>query len=389
MKNMFLESGFVNLNKYGEYLCGDYVATANTDNSSTIVLSDGLGSGVKANILATLTGKILSTMLSRNMPIEDSVYTIAQTLPVCRVRNMAYSTFTIFQVNKNAEAYLAQFDNPEAILLRDGKNCDYSSMRRIICDKEIHESHLKLQTGDMLILLSDGVTNSGLGKVLPNGWERSSIIESLESWYSPDMSSKAMASMLVEACRALYMDHPEDDVTVAVFKIRERQVVNLIIGPPESKQDDEKILKLFFSKDGKKIVCGGTTAQIVSKYLHTPVKVSSNYVDPLVPATGCIEGVDLVTEGVVTIGKVLEIARKYASTSCFSLNWKNKADGVSLLSQMLFEQATDINFFVGRAINPSHQNPDLPINFTIKMELIEELSKCLIMMGKKVKISYC
>lgn len=389
MKNMFLESGYVSLNKFGEDLCGDYVATVNTENSSTIVLSDGLGSGVKANILATLTGKILSTMLSRNMSIEDSVYTIAQTLPVCSVRHMAYSTFTVFQVNNNAEAYLAQFDNPHAILLRDGKHIPYSSTRRIICDKEINESQLKLQTGDMLVIISDGVTNAGLGKVLANGWERESIIESLESWYSPDMSAKAMASMLVEACRALYIDHPEDDITAAVFKIRERQVVNMIIGPPENRLDDEKVLKLFFSKEGKKIVCGGTTSQIVGSYLHTPVKVSSAYIDPSVPATGYIEGVDLVTEGVVTIGKVLEIARKYASTSCFSLKWKNKEDGVSLISKMLFEEATDINFFVGRAINPSHQNPDLPINFTIKMELIRELEKCLVQMGKNVKISYC
>lgn len=389
MKNMFMESGFVSLNKQGEDLCGDYVYTANTDSTSTIVLSDGLGSGVKANILATLTGKILGTMMASNMSIEDSVYTIAQTLPVCNVRKMAYSTFTIFQVNRNADAYLAQFDNPEAILLRDGKNYSYPSTRKIICDKEIHESRLKLQTGDMLVLITDGVTDAGLGKVLPNGWKRESIIEYLESWYSPDISPKTMATMLGEACEALYIGHPDDDATIAVFKIRERQVVNLIIGPPENKEDDEKVLKLFFSKEGKRIVCGGTTAQMVSRYLHTTVKMSSGYVDPLVPAIAYIDGVDLVTEGVVTIGKVLEIARKYTSASCFSMPWKNKKDGVSLIAEMLFEEATDINLYVGRAVNPSHQSPDLTINMTIKMGLIKELENYLKLMGKKVKISFC
>jgi hypothetical protein len=265
----------------------------------------------------------------------------------------------------------------------------YSSTGRIICDKEIHESHIKLQTGDMLILISDGVTHAGMGKVLPNGWKRESIIKFLESWYSADISPKAMASRLVEACSTLYFDHPDDDVTVAVFKMRKRKVVNIIIGPPENKEDDEKILKLFFSKEGKTIVCGGTTAQIVSKYLHTSVKTSSGYVDPTVPAIGYIDGVNLVTEGVVTIGKVLDIARKYTSTSCFSLEWKNKEDGASLIAKMLFEEATDINLFVGKAVNPSHQNPDLPINITIKMGLIKELVNCLELMGKKVKISYC
>lgn len=388
MRNVFMESGFASVHKYGEELCGDRVFTVSDDESSIIVLSDGLGSGVKANILATLTAKIISTMMANGMPVDDCVETIAHTLPVCSVRNVAYSTFTILKVDKTGEAYLVQYDNPRAILLRDGKNYEYDSQQRIICDKKIYESNFKVQTGDMFILMSDGAIHAGVGMILNFGWERENIVEFVEGKFQPDMSAKTMAVEVLQACKDLYMDQPGDDTTIAALKIRQRNVVNLMIGPPSHKEDDQKVMQLFFSKEGKKVVCGGTTSNIVSKYLNKPIRAEINYEDMSIPPIAHIEGVDLVTEGVITIGRVLEIAKRYWSVSSSSLSWKNKKDGASLIAEMLFEDATDINFFVGKAINPSHQNPDLPININIKMQLIEDLEACLKEMGKKVKIYY-
>lgn len=388
MRRIFMESGYVSLNKYGEQLCGDRVVTINDDDYSTIVLSDGLGSGVKANILSTLTAKIIATMMAEHMPIEECVDTIAKTLPVCSVRQVAYSTFTILQVNKAGDAYLVQFDNPMAILLRNGENFEYTTTQKIINDKKIYESSFKVRTGDMFILMSDGVIHAGVGKILNFGWQRENIVDFSQSRYSEDISAKTMAVTIGEACRDLYLDKPGDDTTIAVLKVRSRQVVNLMIGPPLSKEDDDRIMKLFFSKEGKRIVCGGTTSNLVSAYLDQPIKTEINYADPTIPPMGSIKGVDLVTEGVITIGRVLEIARKYSSASDLSIFWKNKKDAASQICEMLFEEATDINFFVGRAINPSHQNPDLPINIDIKLRLIEDLAQCLEEMGKKIKINF-
>lgn len=390
MRNIFMESGFVSLNKKGESLCGDFHTLVNNKDTSTFVLSDGLGSGVKANILATLTAKILSTMMANNMPIEDCIYTIAKTLPVCKIRNMAYSTFTLFRMNyKDNHAYLAQFDNPKAILVRNGVSYEYQAACRIIYQKEIYESKIRLQTGDMLILLTDGVTSAGLGGLTKEGWSREDIIKFIERWYTPDISPQRMAATIAEGCSLLYQGIPQDDATVAVFKMRERQVVNMIIGAPGNKEDDDNVLKLFFLKEGKKIVCGGTTAKIVSKYLHKPLIIYPETGNDDIPPAAHIEGVDLVTEGVVTLGKVVEHARKYACNTTISCDIKNKRDGASLVAKMLFEEATDINIFIGKAVNSAHQSVAIPIDYSVKMGLIKELENILVKMNKNVKASLC
>jgi len=302
---------------------------------------------------------------------------------------MAYSTFTILQINHRGDAYLAQFDNPSVILIRDGRNIIYDSTCRVIDEKEIHESNLRLNIGDMLILATDGVTSAGLGKTTKNGWKRESIIEYVQRWYTSEMSPQRMAAIIANASMDLYVDSPDDDITVAIFKICERKVVNLIVGPPEHKEDDNNILKLFFSKRGKKIVCGGTTAKIVSRYLNKPMIINSNTGSEDMPSTARIQGVDLVTEGVITLERILHIAKQYTITSNVSLDLKNKTDGPSIIAKILFEEATDINFFVGNAINSAHNNSNSHISYDIKLGIIRELEKILSDMGKNIKISMC
>ncbi|MBR5156476.1 MAG: SpoIIE family protein phosphatase [Clostridia bacterium] len=388
MNRMFVESGFVSLNKFGEQLCGDKVETINTDDDFIIVLADGLGSGVKANILSTLTSKIIGTMMASGLPIEECVSTIAQTLPVCQTRGVAYSTFTILQIRRGNEAYLVQFDNPNVIFLRNGHATEYEMNQKIICGKKIYETHIDCELGDMFILMSDGVVHAGIERTLNYGWQLPEITEFAVGNYEPDMSAHTMASRIGEACKGLYMDKPGDDTTVAVLRIRKRQLVNLIIGPPVDPEDDETVMQLFFSKEGKRIVCGGTTSNVVSRYLDKPIKTELNYEDPSIPPIGHIEGVDLVTEGVLTLGKVLEIAEGFSNNSDFYTQFRDKKDGASLIAQMLFEDATDINFFVGRAKNAAHQNPNMPLNFSLKLKLIEELSRRLEEMGKTIKVMY-
>ncbi|MBR6921793.1 MAG: serine/threonine-protein phosphatase, partial [Clostridia bacterium] len=186
----------------------------------------------------------------------------------------------------------------------------------------------------------------------------------------------------------LYGGEPGDDATVCIIKARKRAPVNILFGPPRNRDDCGKMMSLFFSKEGKHIVCGGTTASIVSEYLKKPLETSLNFVSSDVPPVAKIEGVDLVTEGVITVNKVVEYANDVIGENKLYEKWSYGQDGASLISRILFEEATDINFYVGRAVNPAHQNPDLPINFSIKMNLVEELSKALRLMGKKIKVSY-
>ena len=352
------------------------------------MLADGLGSGVKASILSTLTSKIISTMMAAGLSIEDCVGTIAATLPVCSVRGVAYSTFTIMHVVNNDTIDIIQYDNPHVIVLRDNVNYDYPKTEMNIEGKKIYKTSLKLRENDIFIAMSDGCPHAGLGGKYNFGWKREEIVEYMTAVSYCGYTAKNMATLLVDECDKLYGHKPGDDTTSCVVKIRKREPMNILFGPPSNRDDCNRMMALFFSKEGKHIVCGGTTSSIAAKYLGKPLRASLNFESADVPPTAELEGVDLVTEGVITINKVLEYARDYLGENKHYEHWNFKRDGASMICRLLFEEATDINFYVGRAINPAHQNPELPITFSIKMNLVEELSACLKKMGKRIKVSY-
>ncbi|MCI6377545.1 MAG: serine/threonine-protein phosphatase [Clostridiales bacterium] len=389
MNDLWIETGYISLNHVGETLCGDKVEiTGGGDDDLTLVLADGLGSGVKANILSTLTSKILCTMISGGIPLEECVSTIASTLPVCSVRQVAYSTFTIIRILDTKMAHIIQFDNPATIVLRHGELFDYPKLTRIISGKTIWESTFPIEMDDVFIAMSDGAEYAGVGQALNFGWTRDSIADYAIANYLPENSAKSTASIIVDECNRLYEGRPGDDTTIAVVRVRNRHPVNLVVGPPEHKEDDVRMMNLFFAKEGTKIVCGGTTSNVVSRYLHQPIIASLDYHDPEVPPISQIKGVDLTTEGVITLAKVLTYAEDFLDQAKLAPVWAVQKDGASLIAKELFENATDINFFVGRAINPAHQNPNLPITFGIKQQLITSLADCLKRMGKHIRLSY-
>ncbi len=389
MNELCADIGYKSINHYGEQLCGDHVdVVEQEDNSTVIVLADGLGSGVKASILSTLTSKIISSMMAAGLRLEDCVDTIAATLPVCSVRGVAYSTFTIIHLINNELAELIQYDNPHVILLRDSVNYDYPKTEMTISGKKIYKSVIKLHEDDLFIAMSDGCPHAGIGVAYNFGWKREDIISFMESIAPAGYTAKTLSTILVDECYKLYGGQPGDDATACVVRIRKRVPMNLLFGPPSSRDDNDRMMSLFFSKEGKHIICGGTTSSIAAKYLGKPLVPSLSYDQSDVPPIAYLEGVDLVTEGVITINKVLTYAKDYLDQNDLYEQWSIKRDGASMICRLLFEEATDINFYVGRAINPAHQNPDLPINFNIKMNLVKELSECLKKMGKHIKVSY-
>ncbi len=389
MNDLCADIGYKSVNHYGEELCGDHVDVVEQDeNSTVIVLADGLGSGVKASILSTLTSKIISTMMAEGLPIEECVSTIAATLPVCSVRGVAYSTFTIIHLKNNETAEVIQYDNPQVIVIRDEQNYEYPRTEMNIGGKKIFKSVIKLRENDIFVAMSDGCPHAGIGMSYNFGWKRDDIISFIETLAPVGYTAKTLSTIIVDECYKLYGGKPGDDATACVVRIRKREPMNILFGPPSNRDDANRMMSLFFSKEGKHIICGGTTSSIAAKYLGKPIKASLNFEKADVPPIAEIEGVDLVTEGVITVNKVLEYAKDYLGDNEHYEHWSLKRDGASLISRLLFEEATDINFYVGRAINPAHQNPDLPINFSIKMNLVEELSACLKKMGKRIKVSY-
>ena len=389
MNDLCADIGYKSINHVGEQLCGDHIDIAYQDENSTIVvLADGLGSGVKASILSTLTSKIISTMMSAGLPVEECVETIAATLPVCSQRGVAYSTFTIIHLMDNDMADIIQYDNPHVILIRDYQNYDYPKTEMNIGGKKIFRSSIKLREGDVFIAMSDGCPHAGIGGLYNFGWKREDIIGYMEALVPGGYTAKNLSTMLVDECNRLYDNKPGDDTTACVVRIRKREPMNILFGPPANPDDANRMMSLFFSKEGKHIICGGTTSSIAAKYLGKQVKAPLVFERSDIPPIAHIDGVDLVTEGVITMNRVIEYAKDYLDKNEMYEHWNFKKDGASLICRLLFEEATDINFYVGRAINPAHQNPDLPINFNIKMNLVTELTACLEKMGKRIKVSY-
>ena len=358
MNDLCADIGYKSINHIGEQLCGDHVDILEPDDdSSVVVLADGLGSGVKASILSTLTSKIISTMVAEGLSLTDCLETIAQTLPICSVRGVAYSTFTIMRLFENRDMELIQYDNPLTILLRDGKNYDYPKTEMSIGGKKIYRSVIKLQEDDIFIAMSDGCPHAGIGLAYNFGWKREDIIEFMEAAAAGGYTAKTLSTILIDEANKLYGGRPGDDATACVIRIRKRVPMNILFGPPRDRDDCNRMMSLFFAKEGKHIVCGGTTSSIAAKYLGKKVEADISFVRSDIPPIAKIEGVDLVTEGVITVNRVVEYAKDAIGENKLYEKWSYGHDGASLICRMLFEEATDINFYVGRAVNPAHQNP--------------------------------
>ncbi|MDO4313538.1 MAG: SpoIIE family protein phosphatase, partial [Eubacteriales bacterium] len=298
-------------NKNHEELCGDKVEVLKTGDSDIVILADGMGSGVKANILATLTSKILGTMFLEGAEIDACVETIAKTLPICKEREVAYATFSILQIFHDGEAYLVEFDNPKCIFIRNGQIMDYPYQERLIEGKKIREYRFKVELNDCFVLMSDGVIWAGAEETMNYNWEWEDMAQYTLGCTKETLSAARLAAMLSQVCYDLYGQKPGDDTTVAVTRVIRRRTVNIFTGPPTNKEDDERLMYDFMKQEGKKVVCGGTSANIASRILKKEIVTLVEYADPQVPPMASIEGLDLVTEGVLTIGKALDLLKRY------------------------------------------------------------------------------
>ena len=383
--DLVLEIGAANVCKAGESICGDFWCQIPSTDQQILVLSDGMGSGVKANILATLTAKMLSSMLAGNIPIDESIMTISETLPMCRERKLAYATFTALKM-QGTTAYLVHYDNPPALLIRQGKRIRFPYGVQFVGEKEIHESTLQLEEGDLLLLMSDGITQAGRGKT-GDGWPSEEVAELAAQYDQNDLSPQRIAAMILRAAQALNFDEADDDATVIAIKVRRRYAANVMIGPPENRADDQATMRLFFSKAGAHAVCGGTTAKTVAAYLGKEVFSREDTATEAVPAMLRIDGVDLVTEGLLTLRATVDIVKKYRQDCMYTIELERQKDGASLLAELMLERATDINIFFGTAVNTA--NMSRGTSFQSKLELARELEKELTALGKNVKLSMC
>ncbi len=382
----FLDIWHASLNKSGEELCGDKVKVFKTDQKTIVVLSDGLGSGVKANILATLTSEIIMTMLRADVPLKEVISTVIGTLPVCKVRKIAYATFTAIEIDHISGSFKTiNFDNPPTFHFHKDRQVPLNRTLETILDKQIYTAEGQLERGDFLGVVSDGILHAGVGSIWNFGWGWDNVAEYLERLLRSSSRAKPIVQGLVAQTMSLYGGQVGDDATFVGIYARERHSLMVFTGPPLDTTTDAYHVERLLSFDGRKVVCGGTTSTILETYLGEMIDTDLSTLREDVPPIGRLSQLDLVTEGIITMSHALDYMRDCEADE---LRLPKDRNGATLLAQELL-RADSIFFLVGQQINAFYQNPLLPRNLSIRKNLVLEISQFLREHNKEVQIEFC
>lgn len=375
--SLICEVGKTQLVKYGEVTCGDSVEIVRNAEGTVVVLSDGLGSGVKANILSNLTTKIISKMVINRVPLEDIVETIVGTLPVCSVRNVAYSTFSILKIARDGQVDIIDFDGLPPIKISRGFVDVIERTSREVAGKKINEAHIQLKEDDYLLITSDGVTEAGLGLTLPLGLQTSGLVKALKENCRLNTSAQDLVNQVIDICMSYYINEPGDDTTAVAVHMRQAHECVIMTGVPCDMKDDARIVEDFLNVKGRKIICGGTTAQVFARETNREIEpVNSDSSGPIPPISK-IKGVELVTEGIITMDHVTKLIEEN------DLEEKEEKNGATmLLDQLLY--ADKITIFFGTQLNKAYEKIKPGIH--LRDVLIDKLTSQLKALGKDVTV---
>jgi hypothetical protein len=382
----FLDIHHISLNKHGEELCGDQVRVIKSPAATTLILSDGLGSGVKANILASMTTEIIATMLRESIDLREVINTIIRTLPIDKERRIAYATFSILTINHSEDSFqMINFDNPEPFFVKNGCVERLEVRKERILGKMITTSSGTLEMGNFISMISDGVLYAGLGTTMNLGWGWESIAKYMEEVFTHRIfAAHSVVNSVMTVTKRLYDFKPGDDATFVGVLRRKRNRLLVFTGPPLDTGLDHVPVERFLEFTGRKVVCGGTTANIVASFLRTKVETDMSSLTETSPAIGRLPGIDLVTEGILTLSGVLDELER-----CGGQMEKLTAghNGIYLLARELLS-ADAITFMVGQSINPVYQNPLLPKNISIRRHLVSRITDLLTKYHKDVQVEY-
>ncbi len=373
---LFLDVDWIGNAKHGKGVAGDTVVVRRLPEEGRLVcvLADGLGSGVKAAVLSTLTATIAASHIAAGRDIRRSAELIARTLPVCSVRRIGYSTFTVIDVADDGRARVINNGNPRTVLVRGGVPAAYAAEEIDLGDeRSLRSAELVLGEDDRLIVVSDGVTQAGMGRAdLPFGWGSDGLLACVTGALEgdPQLPARALAGRVVAAARTVDGGRPHDDITCCVVQLRRPRRLTLITGPPYDQASDSEIAGLVATPAGRVAICGGTTAEIIGRRLGRPVEIALGEVDPEVPPMATLDGVDLVTEGMITLANCVRLL-------VAGPPWPAGRDnGATRLADLLLDSDV-IELVVGTRINEAHQDPSLPIELGIRRNLLRELARVL------------
>lgn len=379
-RDFYIEVNSQQRNHDGERICGDVFLYRYIKEEDRViaVLSDGMGSGVKANILATLTATMAINFTREHKEVDRIAEIIMNTLPVCSERKISYSTFTIIDIETTGRTNILEYDNPSTIVLRGNQIFD-PAWKKVTLDKGkntgkiLNTCSFIPEKEDRIIFCSDGVAQSGMGsEAFPFGWGRDEVA----AYATSLVSSEAAISAIMLSGKIVTMAHKndsykaKDDISCATIYFREPRKLLICTGPPYEKDKDGVLAAKINEYTGKVILCGGTTADIVARELNKTIIDELVFEDPELPPESFIEGIDLVTEGILTLQKVNEILKTYNNSIKLG---KGPADKIVKLVM----ESDEIHFIIGTRINIAHQDPNLPVDLEIRRTVVKRIVRLL------------
>ena len=375
--SLFIEISSHQEHKHTESCFGDAVLSKKVPEEQRIisVLSDGLGSGVKANILSSMTTRMAMKFIESDLDLVRSAGIMMQALPICQIRKISYATFSIVDAILDGKTRIYEMDNPQCIIVRDAKQLDVSH-HEITADnwkdRIINVYQFVAQEEDRIIIMSDGVTQAGLGNPkYPLGWQREGVWNFIENQVrrKPHISASALAEAIVhEALTKEPEEKAGDDISCTVIYFRKPRKLMLLSGPPFDEEKDKEVAEMLDYYDGKTAICGGTTANIIERELCLKCEIDKTTFDPNIPMASIMPGVDLVTEGILTLTDVYRMLKEGID--------EDKDNAAVRLTKLLLD-SDKIDFVIGTKINEAHQDPNLPMELDIRRNIVKKIFRLL------------
>ncbi|MBN2485199.1 MAG: SpoIIE family protein phosphatase [Bacteroidales bacterium] len=376
--NFYIDVASIQKEKHANEICGDVFLTkkVSAEDRTIIVLSDGLGSGIKANILASVTASMAVNFTSMNAPLAHTAEIILSTLPVDRERKVGYSSFTIIDIEAGGTIHFVEYGNPEILYFRENETLELKKTpvtikNRFRLKQPLFYSNCTGRRNDRIVVCSDGISQSGIGsRAYPFGWGIKNVNAYIRDEISrhPGISSFDLCRKLLANAIANDTFKAKDDITAGVVYLREARRLMVCSGPPYDENKDTMLARDLDRFAGTKIICGGTTANIIAREMHREICTNLSHTSFQLPPVSSMDNIDLITEGILTLGKAHRLLEEG-----FKPDLVSKDPAVMLCNHFLLHD--EIVFVVGTKVNEAHQDPSLPVELEIRRNVIKKIAR--------------